>query len=199
MNSINIASSTNEAQTQIEEELIALIKKDAICTRLRFWEPEERRSDDEILAENENIFFVKVFYTYKKNAKKPSIHLEIGAHNDLLAHTLLNEVVFSLSPETISELKIWSKKAARIVANYFKKNSYFLTEIRFDLVPNNKDLTEFIIPYLPLESISFSKNLHDAKIKKAVSLDEYLNKYISDMNALNDFLTARNFSSNHQD
>lgn len=197
MNSNKIALSFDEAQSEIEEKIIALIKKDAICPRLHFWSSEERKSEDEILEEHDHIYYVKEVFKYKKEAKRPSIISEVGVHYTATTREMLNEGAFKLRTDTVADLKIWSKKAAKIVANFFKQqNGYFLTEIRFDFIPANKENTKFICPYLPLENVFFSKDLKDARLRNPIKLQKYLEIYLSDMIALDAYIAARNLAKN---
>ncbi|MBR3002389.1 MAG: hypothetical protein IKF38_02330 [Clostridia bacterium] len=150
-----------KTEAKIQEELISRISESVADNYpfIRFWKPEERVEDDEILEKYETIYSIEVRYEYPKATKIPVVKTFVM--KDFRVFDISNRVVLiilELDPEILSKLRIWSRHAAHEVYRYFlEEELYYLKAIRFDFLPENKSKTKFAIPNLALEHIQFSQ------------------------------------------
>lgn len=186
-------SSTEEMIVHIQEELISLIKENVPSSNIRFWEVEERITDDEILTKYEDIYNIYVFYSYHKSSKTPIVRVIITKNFVGLKAKWYNEVFLKLETEIEVMLKHWCKNAANIIKTYLQdKYSYYLREVRFDLLPD-EEKRNFIIPNLPLINVHFSDTPRGID---RVATEYFAEAKLNDLKAAEEFYAAMHKNMN---
>lgn len=178
----NTVSTREEMKVLIQEEIIGEIKKELEeeFPRIRFWLPEERIDDDEILNTYHNIYNIHVTQpTFKPGNKKPVSAVMIGKNSKPTGYSIIHKIYLGLEQDTVSYFRIWGHKASDIIHNYLvNTGDYHLKYVRFDIIPIDKKMENFFIPNLPLENIHFYYPFGSNKIKK-VDINAYLDEQIS--------------------
>lgn len=160
MSSNNNIPSFEEMETMVQDELINLIKEKVNHPQVRFWEPSERITDDEIYAEYPVVYNIFVFITCTtKRNKHNTINIKIGKD--------FSDIFFrvDLPDKAISALKAFARSATNILYTYFlERDSMYLGKVRFDVL--TKDKEHFVIPNLVLVQNIF---LYDSVVKANMS------------------------------
>lgn len=160
-----------ETMRIIELELISVLKAKNHSDFIRFWEPEERIPDEEILKKYSRIYSVELTSEYDKKFHKTIFKRTIIAKNwKYNDNPLVNTTYMGLPYEIQKKLIVWSKDSHKFLENIMKnKLGYHIRMIRFDFLLQ-EDQT-FIIPYLPLCSFYLTKNEKD---KREIPMPVYL-------------------------
>lgn len=174
-------SAREEMKTKIQEEIIGEIKKELTdeFPKIRFWLPEERIDDDEILDTYPNIYNIYVTQpTFKPGNKKPVSAVLVGRNFDASRYAVLNNIYIGLTTDTVVYLKTWGRRASIIIHNYLnEKGDYHLKDLRFDLLPDSKK-ENFVIPNLPLENIHFYYPFGKSNKFNVIDTNKFLDEQI---------------------
>ena len=170
-----------ETMKIIETELISVLKEKNHSDVIRFWEPEERIPDEEILKKYSRIYSVELTSEYDKKCRKTIFKRTIIAKNwKYNDNHLVNTTYMGLPYEIQKKLIVWSKDSHKFLEKVVKeKLGYHIRMIRFDFLLQ-EDQT-FIIPYLPLCSFYLTKNEKD---KKEILMPVYLEEITTLFNRL---------------
>lgn len=171
-------SALEEMKSKIQEDIISRIANGVDeSSKIRFWAPDERISDDEIDKAYPEIYQIYVTIPKPKGSKKqPLPQVLIGRNFDAAKESIYNQVYLRLETSTIVYLKAWGRRAATIVNKYLNDNGdYALQKVRFDLLPDSKKET-FVIPNLPLENIHFYNPRHG--YNAVIDTDAYVEEQI---------------------
>lgn len=204
MSSNNSTPSFEEMETMVQDELINLIKEKVNHPQVRFWEPSERISDDEILATYPVVYniFIDITHTSKKN-KQNVIEIQIGKN----FQTKLFGV--NLPHEVTASFRAFGRTAAKILYTYFlERNSLYVGKIRLDVIPVD-DNGNFVIPNLVLsDNIFLYKSILDANSSharynehdtKRIDYGEYVKSRIEDLIAEKEFAEMLKKNQNHKE
>ena len=180
--------SLDDMTKEIQEEFIKVINKSVPNDYIRFWEPAERITDDEIFEKYDTIYNAWVTYTYKKGSKKPSITAIIGRDFDATYNKLLNLTLLNLNSENIKKIKFWGKAAASCINQYLlDRNDYFLREVRFDFISDITGKAHFVVPNIPLMNVHFSERPRSP----IISAENYAKERFEDYKAALEFQSKK--------
>ena len=180
--------SFDEMENEIQENFIKAIKSSVTSELIRFWEPNERISDDEIVEKYPKVYNIWVNYNYKKGSKRPGITAIVGRDFDATGNSLINAALLDIDLSIITKFKSWSKIAAGAINKYLmERNDYFLREIRFDLLPDLENEGKFIVPNIPLINVHFS----ESRRSPLISAEEYAKERYEDLRAAIEFQSRK--------
>lgn len=190
-------------QTEIQENLIKLIKDKVSSPRIRFLAPDERIFTDDELCEMYDIYniFVDITYSSKRGAK-PLLEIYLGKDFGLVSPIKLH-----LSFDIQKHLRSWGRNAANTLSLYFlERDCYYLGKVRIDLI--TKDKENFCIPNLYLNTNIFlyenivqansSHNIDDDNDPLRIPIEKYVNEKIEDRAMAQAFsFNLKNAKNNH--
>lgn len=176
--------SLDEMKIEIQENFIKAVKTSVNSENIRFWEPDERISDDEIEDKYPKIYNIWVYYNYKKGSKRPAVTAVVGSDFNAAKNIFLNATILDIDTSVITKFKTWAKAAASSINVYLQdRNDYFLREIRFDLLPDLENEGNYIVPNIPLTNVHFSENRRG----ELISAEEYIKERFNDLQAALEF------------
>ena len=173
---------------QIEEKLTKSIAESVDIenysqSTIRILDASQRMSENEVYEKYDIVYSVIIKYQYTKKVKAPMITVTFQKNGfEFNGNRFAIAVLMRLEPEDIILLSSWSKSAAKTVNHLLSNQEYYLREIQFDMVYSIVDNhKEFIVPYLLLEQIHFSKTKNGTDF---INIENYVNSKIAEKKSI---------------